>query len=294
VTRCGLVAVVGKPNVGKSTLLNRLVGEKLAIISPKPQSTRHRVTGLLARGDCQAIIVDTPGLLDPDYALQRVLRSEALAGLAEADVVAHVTSPEALMSLPLVLAPIGVSPPPNRPVLEIVNKADLLTAEQQTALAAENPALMFASALTGDGIDDLLDRLFSLLPEGPWLYDGDDLSAQNSRFFASEFIREAAFELLHEELPYSVHVEIEEFREERDPRYIRAVVYVERESQKGILLGAGGRQIRELGRAARLKIETLLAAKVYLDLWVKVAPRWRRDEDALKRFGYRLGEDSDR
>src|SRR2546426_972234 len=199
-TRCGTVALAGRPNVGKSTLLNALVGEHLAIVSPKPQSTRLPVVGLLTTTDAQFIFTDSPRLLEPEYPLLAALR----------------------------------------------------------------------------------DRL----PEGPFHYDPEEMATQPLRFFAAEFVREAAFEVLREELPYSVAVEIDEFREGADPVYIRAVVYVERESQKGIVIGEGGRTIKALGTAARGKIEALLDTRVFLELHVKVWPKWRRDRPSLKRLGY--------
>jgi len=216
-TRCGTIVLAGRPNVGKSTLLNALVGEHLAIVSPKPQSTRLPVIGLLTKDDTQYIFTDSPGLLEPEYQLHEVMRAAALRAIDDAEVIAHLHPP---------------------------------------------------------------------LPEGPFHYDPDELATQPMRFFAAEFIREAAFEQLHEELPYSVASEIDEFREGVEPVYIRAVLYVERDSQKGIVIGEGGRTIKALGAAARAKIEALLGQRVFLDLHVKVLPKWRRNEPALKRLGY--------
>ena len=278
-SRCGVVALVGRPNVGKSTLLNALVGEHLAIVARKPQSTRMPVVGLLTEGDAQFIFMDTPGLLEPEYALHEVMRGAALRVIAEADVIAHL-HPLGERPAPAVDRVAGLRRAPRAPVVTVYTKADVVSPPADTL---DGVAI---SALKGEGLRDLLDALRAHLPDGPFHYDPDDLATQPTRFFAAEFIREAAFEQLHEELPYSIACEIDEFRESAEPLYIRAVLYVERESQKGIVIGEGGRAIRELGTAARAKIETLVGRRVYLDLHVKVLPKWRRDEPSLKRLGY--------
>jgi GTP-binding protein Era len=289
----GIVTVAGRPNAGKSTLLNRLVGQKLAITSPKPQSTRDRVTGLLTRDDAQLILCDTPGLLDPRYELHRAMRAIAIQSLHDADVVLYLIDPRSgpVETLETVAA---LDRPLRAPVIPVVSKADLLSAAEREQLAAQFPDAEFVSALTGEGIDDLVDRVVALLPEGPFLYDPEDASAQSVRFFVAELIRETVLEQLSDEVPYAVACQIEEFREERDPVYIRAVLYVERDSQKRILIGQGGARVREIGRAARLKVEELVGRPVYLDLWVKVLANWRRDHNALRRLGYQVPEDADR
>lgn len=290
VTRSGFVAVVGVPNVGKSTLLNRLVGQKLAITSPKAQSTRDRVTGILTRDDTQMVFVDTPGLLEPTVALQQVMRATALHALRDADVILHLV--DATENKPATLAELAsLSVPPRAPVLTARTKSDLLpeTTREQLRLAASSHETVI-SAVTGEGIDALLTRLRELLPEGPFLYPEDDVSTQHLRFFAAELVRETTLEQLDEEVPHAIACVVEEFREDRNPVYIRAVVYVERDSQKRIVIGHEGARIREIGRAARLKIESLVSAPVYLDLWVKVLPNWRRDQAALRRLGYSLPE----
>jgi len=290
ILKSGFVAVAGKPNVGKSTLLNRLVGQKLAITSPRAQSTRDRVTGILTSDDTQIVLVDTPGLLEPTVALQHVMRATALQALRDADVILYLVDaserqPESLAELT------GMSAPPRAPILLARTKADLLTAEQREELRLRaSPAEVLVSAVTGEGMEELRSRLTSLLPEGPFLYPDDDISTQHLRFFASELIRETTLEQLDDEVPHAIACTIEEFREDRSPVYIRAVIYVERESQKRIVIGHGGARIREIGRAARLKIEDLLSSPVFLDLWVKVLPNWRRDQDALRRLGYTLPE----
>jgi len=276
--RCGTVVLAGRPNVGKSTLLNALIGEHLAIVSPKPQSTRLPVVGLLTQGETQFIFTDSPGLLEPEYALHEVMRRAALRALEDADVIAYL-HPLAAYPAPTLQAVARLDQPPRAPVVTVYTKADL-------AGQPRPPDIVAVSAITGEGLPALLNELGARLPEGPWHYDPEEMATQPTRFFAAEFVREAAFELLEEELPYSFAVEIDEFREERRPVYIRAVVFVERESQKGIVIGEGGRTVKELGRTARTKIEALLGQPVFLELHVKVLPKWRRRAPALKRLGY--------
>ena len=291
-TRSGIVTVVGKPNAGKSTLLNRIVGQKLSITSPKPQTTRDRIVGIHTTADVQFVLFDTPGLLNPRYALQSAMRASALAALRDADVVAYVV--DATEGMPRSLQEAAdLTAPPRAPVLTVHNKADLLHREQRERLDALDDAII-VSAATGEGVDALVARLGAALPESPFLYDADDVSTQSMRFFASELVRETALEQLEDEVPYSVACEIEEYREDRTPLYIRAVVHVERESQKRILIGAKGARIREIGRAARLKLEALAGAPVYLDLWVKVLPNWRRKPAVMQRFGYRIAPEGER
>ncbi len=291
-TRAGIVTVAGKPNAGKSTLLNRLVGQKLAITSPKPQSTRDRVVGIRTADGVQMVLLDTPGLLDPEYELHRVMRATALAALRDADVIVHVADATAGPPAPLQTVA-ALEQPPLAPVVTWLNKADQLNAGQREALMDSHPDALLGSALLGDGLDALVDRVASILPEHPYLYDPDDVSTQQVRFFAAELVRETALEQLDEEVPYSVACVIEEFRESTDPVYIRAVIHVERESQKRILVGGGGVRIREIGKAARAKIEELIGARVYLDLWVKVLANWRRDPAALARLGYKSPDGHD-
>jgi GTP-binding protein Era len=288
-TRAGIVTVVGKPNAGKSTLLNRIIGQKLSIVSPKPQSTRDRIVGIHSDQETQMVILDTPGLLDPTYPLQQAMRGAALAAIADADAILYlVDATEAYGTLPPLseLARLDQAAPPRASIQLVLNKADLLGPDRRAELAAAHPDAVFASAVTGEGVSALLESLRARLPESPFLYPGDDVSTQTVRFFASELVRETALEQLQDEVPYSIACEIEEFRESGSPVYIRAVLHVERESQKGILVGAGGQKIRSIGRAARQKIEELLGEKVYLDLWIKVLPNWRRKPAALQRFGY--------
>ena len=278
-TRCGTVVLAGLPNAGKSSLLNALVGERLAIVSPKAQSTRTPVVGVLTRGDDQFIFTDPPGLLVPSYRLQEKMREAALRTVADAEVIAH------LHPLPDFPAPpfeqvAGLGKPPAAPVVTVYTKGDLVPPARHPAGA------LIVSAVTGEGLDGLLDRLAEHLPAGPYHFSPDEMATQPLRFFAAEYVREAAFDLLEEELPYSVACEIDEFREDERPAYIRAVVYVERESQKGIVIGEGGRTIKAIGQAARARIEALMGVSVYLDLHVKVLGNWRRNDPVLRRLGY--------
>ncbi len=275
-TQCGTVVLAGRPNVGKSTLLNALVGEHLAIVSPKPQSTRLPVVGLLTQGDAQFIFTDSPGLLEPEYALHEAMRAAALRALRDADVIAYL-HPLPEHPAPDLQTVARLDRPPRAPVVTVYTKADLVSLP---------PDALAVSALTGEGLPALLDALLAHLPAGPFHYDPDEMATQPTRFFAAEFVREAAFELLHEELPYSVAVEIDEFREGANPVYIRAVVLVERDGQKGIVIGEAGRTIKALGIAARAKIEALLGRSVFLELHVKVLRKWRRHASSLKRLGY--------
>ena len=289
-TRAGIVTVAGAPNAGKSTLLNRIVGQKLAITSQKPQSTRDRVVGIHTAGDVQMIVFDTPGLLEPKYALQQAMRSTALRALSEADVIVYLA--DASNGLPPELhEAAGLESPPRARVIEVLNKSDLLAPGRRTEMEAAKPDAIFISARTGDSVDALMLNIAGSLPESPFLYPDDDVSTQSVRFFVAEMVRETVLEQLHDEIPYSVAVGIEEFREGRSPLYIRAVVYVERDSQKRIIIGSKGARIREVGQAARKKIEGFVGESVYLDLWVKVLPNWRRSTSALERFGYHVGKE---
>ena len=281
-TRCGTIVLAGRPNVGKSTLLNALVGEHLAIVSPKPQSTRLPVVGLLTKDDTQYIFTDSPGLLEPEYQLHEAMRAAALRAIDDAEVIAYLHPLAEYPAAPLATIA-GLTRTPRSPIVTVYTKSDVVRPSDRPTV---RPSDVVVSAVTREGLDEFLEALGARLPESPFHYDPDELATQPMRFFAAEFIREAAFEQLHEELPYSVACEIDEFREGAEPVYIRAVLYVERESQKGIVIGEGGRTVKALGAAARAKIEALLGQRVFLDLHVKVLPKWRRDEPSLKRLGY--------
>ena len=292
-SRAGIVTVAGKPNAGKSTLLNRLVGEKLAIVSPKPQSTRARVVGIRTEGDIQMVLLDTPGLLQPAYALQTAMRALAIQALHDADAILYVA--DADLGVPPALAEAAdLDSAPAAPVITLLNKVDRLSPDARRLLAEQAPDALQISAVTGENLDGLLQQVATLLPESPFLYPADEISTQPVRFFVAELVRETALEQLEEEVPYSVACEVEEYREDRTPIYIRAVIYVERESQKRILIGAKGTRIREIGRVAREKIEQFVGSTVYLDLWIKVLPNWRRKPRDLRRFGFDVQEEKQR
>jgi len=288
--RAGIITVVGKPNAGKSTLLNRVIGEKLAIVSDKPQSTRDRVVGIRTTEDVQMIILDTPGLLNPRYELQRAMRGTALKALRDADLIVYLA--DATEGAPPSLAEAAeLSSVPTAPVWLVLNKTDALRPEQRESLAAVFPGAHFISARTGEGVEELFTELGARLPESPFLYPEDEISTASVRFFVSELVRETALEQLSDEVPYALACEVEEFREGQSPVYIRTVLYVERESQKRILIGSGGTRIRAIGKTARAKVEAFVGAPVYLDLWVKVLHNWRKSDSAIRRFGYRLHDD---
>jgi GTP-binding protein Era len=283
-TRCGTIVLAGQPNVGKSTLLNALVGEPLAIVSAKPQSTRLPVIGLRTEGDAQMIFIDPPGLLDPQYRLQEAMRSEVLGVVRQADLVLYLHPAAQRPAPPLAtLLPDGATP--RVPTLTVLTKADQLG---PGALDAATPDHVLASAVSGDGVPEILRWCAEHLPAGPFRYSPDDLSAQPVRFFVAEFVREAAFAHLGAELPYALAAEVDEFREGSSPLYIRTVLYTERESQKGMVVGRGGDMIKRIGTDARRRIEAFLGTQVYLELRVKTLPKWRSRTATLRRLGFRL------
>ena len=287
-TRCGTIALAGRPNAGKSSLLNAILGTRLALVSPKAQATRLPVVGIHTRDEVQYIFEDLPGLLDPAYALQRSMRHLALAAVARADVVLHLhPAPDA--PIPDLATLVADLPPLRGPVVPCYTKADLMSASERTCLT-DTGAVVVAADDPGS-IAGLLDRLAPLLPARPFRHDPDEIGTQPMRFFVGEFLREAAFELLEDEIPYAITAEVDEFREDRTPVYIRATLYVERESQKGIVIGKGGSVLRAIGTHARARLEALLGVPIYLETWVKVLPRWRKSRGALARFGFPLPEE---
>jgi len=282
-TRSGHVALAGAPNAGKSTLLNALVGTHLAIVSPKPQATRLPVTGLRTEGGTQFVFHDLPGLLDPEYLMQERMLHSAHEVLKGADLVLHL-HPAADAPAPPFERVARLEVLVSAPVLTVYTKADLMAAGARDRLASGGAAVV--SALDEASVSALLARIEALLPEREFEFDPDDVGTQPLRFFVTEYLREAAFDLLGDELPYAFNAEVEEFREAERPMYIRVTLFIERDSQKGIVIGKGGQTIKALGSHARARLEELTGSPVYLDLWVKVLPKWRRSAAALARFGF--------
>jgi len=301
--RSGFVAVVGRPNVGKSTLINRLLGQKIAIVSPKPQTTRNRLLGILTREDAQIVFVDTPGIHKPLHKLGEVLVETAAAVLPDADAVVWVVDVASRPNdedrqVAAVLA--GADRP--LPVIVALNQSDRLLPEHvqdnTAAYAALAPGAetLLVSATRGDNLDLLVAKIVAALPAGPRLFPEDQVTDQQLRFMAAELVREQVLLNLRDEVPHSVAVFVDRFEERDTPgasqvpgmTYISAVIYVERDTQKMILLGKNGGMIRRIGQAARQNIEELIETRVFLDLWVKVRPRWRMNEEELRRLGYAL------
>ena len=284
--RSGHIALAGAPNAGKSSLLNALVGSHLAIVSPKAQATRIPVTGLRTEGDVQYVFHDLPGLLDPAYLLQTRMRDLALHAMARADVILHL-HPAADAPAPDLTVLARLDTPPRAPVIPVYTKGDLLTPGDRAGLEATSIVTAADEPAT---VERLLARVAPLLPVREFEFDADDVGTQPLRFFVVEYLREAAFELLQDELPYAFAAEVEEFREDKSPIYIRVTMFVERESQKGMVIGRGGATIRAIGTHARRRLEELTGAAVYLDLWAKVLPRWRQSATALTRFGFPVSD----
>ncbi len=277
-TRSGHVALAGAPNAGKSTLLNALTGAHLAIVSPKAQTTRLPVVGIRTDADTQYVFHDLPGLLDPRYPMQERMLAAARERLRLVSVILHLhPAPEA--PAPDFWTAAGMPPLPGIPVLTVYTKGDLLR-------GAPPAGGLVVAAEQGAGLDELLARVRTELPEAEFGHDPDDIGVQPLRFFATEYVREAAFHLLGDELPYALAAEVEEFREAARPVYIRVTLLVERESQKGIVIGRGGQTLKAIGQHARQRLEALLGQPVYLDCWVKVLKNWRRDAGALDRLGF--------
>jgi len=287
--KCGYVTIVGEPNVGKSTLLNRLINTKLAVVSKKPQTTRNKILGILTEADYQCLFLDTPGIFEPTYELQERMVTAVREAIQDADILIWVVDP--------FFKPERFSVKFrdffNGKILFItINKIDLIKKSELLPLIEKlkvyNVEEIFPiSALNGDGVDDLKKVIFEKLPEGPFLYESDQISDQPERFFVSELIREKLFQNLKKEIPYATCVMIEEFKEkEVGKTYIRAVIYVERETQKGILIGKEGNLLKKIGTEARKEIENFLGRGVYLDLWIKVKEKWRKDPKFLKELGY--------
>ncbi len=291
-TRAGFVAILGAPNVGKSTLLNRLVGTKVSIVSPKVQTTRRRIIGISMVDEAQILFVDTPGIFTAKKRLERAMVQAAWVAAADADLCLFLVDAKRGLDADSTSVLDGLRNSRRAPVL-VVNKIDLVPHERLLPLVKSlNETLAFdatflVSAETGDGCPALLAAVAERLPEGPWLYPEDQLSDLSNRALAAEITREKLFIQLHQELPYSITVETEAWAEAPDGAEIRIdqVIYVQRPSQKGIVLGKGGRQIKSIGEAARLELEQILEARVHLFLFVKVRERWQEDAERYGEMG---------
>ena len=290
--KSGFVNIIGNPNVGKSTLMNALVGEKLSIITSKAQTTRHRIMGIVSSEDFQIVYSDTPGILKPSYKLQESMMKFVTGAVADADVILYVTDTvergERSAEIIDRIRQSGV------PAIVVINKIDLTTPEALEALVdkwqGELPEarIVPASAKENFNIEGLFKTILDLLPEGPAFYPKDTLTDKTLRFFASEIIREKILRFYAKEIPYCCEIEIESYKEEPAIDRIAATIYVARDSQKGILIGHKGEKLKRVGQAAREDMEQFLGKKVFLQLFVKVNDDWRNNERQLRRFGYEL------
>jgi GTP-binding protein Era len=289
-SRCGTIGFVGRPNTGKSSLLNRLVGEKLSIVSTRPQTTRHLVTGILTRPGCQYVFIDAPGTPPKmKTVLHRALNRRVNEAAREADVVLFVVEagrlgPEDRAALERIPASQRAVAVVNK--VDLVRKSDLIPFLDRLAKLREFHAIVPVSAKTGRNVEELLRVLAEALPEGPFAYPEGELTDRDERFFAAELLREKLFEALGEELPYRCEVLIESFKHEGRLRRIEATILVERESQRAIVLGERGERLKRMATAARQDMERLFGGKVYLGTWVKVRRAWTDDRRALRELGY--------
>ena len=296
--RAGYVAIIGKPNVGKSTLLNSMLDFKLSIISPRPQTTRRRVMGIVSKEHYQAIFLDTPGILEPRYQLQVVMMNQVVSAVYDADVLLYLVEMwdsvkgdrDTFGDIAKSLKEIN---PARKPVICAINKIDLFEKHKllpvMERLSALNlfTAIIPISALKEDGLNSLETEITRFLPLNPPFYDPEILTEQPERFFAAEFIREQIFLRFSQEIPYATEVQIDEYKERENGKdLIMAVIYVERDSQKAILIGKNGAALKAIGSAARKSIELFTEREIYLDLRVKVNKEWRRNEKQIRRFGY--------
>lgn len=290
--RSGFVNIVGNPNVGKSTLMNRLVGEKISIITAKAQTTRHRIIGIVNKPAYQIVYSDTPGVLRPNYKLQEQMLNFSLSALEDADVLLYVTDVvEKIDKNDEFLSKVQQL---DMPVLLLINKIDQTNQDTLETMVDQWKALLPKaeifpiSALNNFAIEMLQKRILELLPESPPYFEKDALTDKPARFFVAEIIREKALLLYQKEIPYSIEVGVEEFKEEQDIIRIRAIVLVERDTQKGIVIGHKGESLKRLGTMARKDIERFFEKKIFLQLYVKVEKDWRNRDNLLKTFGYKL------
>ena len=288
--RAGFVNIIGNPNVGKSTLMNALVGEKLSIVTAKAQTTRHRIMGIVNGEDYQIVYSDTPGILKPNYRLQQSMMNFVDTAIGDADIILYATdtiekgdkNEEYIAKLKNIQCP----------VILVINKIDISSQEQVMELMKwwkeqiPNAIIFPASAQEKFNLDNIFDTIVSNLPTAPAWYDKDVFTDKNLRFFASEIVREKIFLNYKEEIPYSCEVVVEEFKEGAERYDISAVIYVMRETQKGIIIGKGGQSLKKVGTQARIEMEDFFQKKVFLRLFVKVDEGWRENKKELRRFGY--------
>ncbi len=289
--KSGFVNIIGNPNTGKSTFLNRMLDYDLAITTPKAQTTRHRILGIVNGPDYQIVFSDTPGIIRPAYKMQELMMDKVREALDDADVLLLMTEPdEPGLRDENFLETLRKT---DKPLLVLINKIDLANQETVEKLIDRWKELLPGaeiypvSALHGFGLDQVKNRIIDLLPEAPPYFDTDQITDRSERFLVGEKIREKILQFYKQEIPYAVQVEVEEFKESENLIRIRAVIYVERDSQKGILIGRGGQALKRLGRTAREDLEKLFGKKVFLELFVKVRKDWRKDESWLRRFGYK-------
>jgi GTPase len=287
--KVGFVNIFGKPNAGKSTLLNALMGEKLAIVSSKVQTTRHRIKGFLTTEEYQIIFSDTPGIIEPKYKLHEKMMAAVKGSLEDADVaLLLVDVKDNLEEADAIFTNLHLKVP----AIVVINKMDKVSKEKTAEVLEYFSAKPYAkkviavSALQKAKLDDLLNEVIAFLPEGEPFYDTDDITDSTQRFLVGELIREKIFDLFGEEVPYQTTVLVTEFKEKTTLIKIAADIIVHRETQKGIILGEGGKMIKKLGSESRVSIEQFLDSKIFLELFVKVKPKWRDDESRLKEYGY--------
>jgi GTP-binding protein Era len=290
--KSGYVSLTGRPNVGKSTLLNTILGEKVAIVSPKPQTTRNKIIGVKTLPDAQIVFIDTPGIHKPKHKLGELMVKQAKESVKEVDVILFMVEPEEPGSGDKFI--IDILKNMGKPVFLLINKVDtvkkplVLPVIEAYSKLYPFKEIIPISALAGDGIDVLIKTIVDYLPEGPKYYPDDILTDQLERFMVSEIIREKIIQQTEDEIPYSVAIEINQWSEREDGVvFIQANIYVEREGQKGIIIGKGGARLKTIGTNARLEIEKLLGTKVFLELWVKIKKDWRSSERILKELGFR-------
>lgn len=288
--KSGFVNIVGNPNVGKSTLMNALVGEKISIITSKAQTTRHRIMGIVNGEDFQIVYSDTPGVLKPNYKLQESMLNFSTGALTDADIILYVT--DVVESFDKNQSFLEKVKKQSAPVMLIINKIDLTNQEKLIELVEKwkevlpDTEIIPISATNNFNIDHLLKRIKAQLPDSPPFFEKDALTDKPARFYVTEIIREKILTNYDKEVPYSVEVAVESFKEDKKMIHINAVIYVERDSQKGIIIGQGGKMLKKVGTEARKDIENFFDKKVFLELYVKVEKDWRNKENKLKDFGY--------